>query len=317
MQRMFSSNPLDSPGKNVQLEQYSEVDRRRDDFFAFLDSELEKIESFYQMKETEATQRLQVLREQLHIMRDRRIEEVMAARKPDHEHAKDADTTNGFLNKLSHSRLRDTLTGRDHIGKNSRALAQMGTPLGTQPKDAQYVSDRRDFTRRQPSQQPTAGAVPYRNAKRKLKYAMQEFYRGLELLKSYAYMNRTAFRKINKKYDKTVNARPTMRYMSEKVNKAWFVQSEVVDTLLITVEDLYARYFERGNRKIAVSKLHRMTSKKTGDFSSNSFRSGVLLTAGALTAIQALIYAVEHLQSPDPVLHVRTSYLLQVGVSAS
>lgn len=161
---------------------------------------------------------------------------------------------------------------------------------------------------------PPISEVPYRSAKRKLKQALQEFYRGLELLKSYAYLNRTAFRKINKKYDKVAHARPTMRYMSEKVNKAWFVQSEVTDSLMVTVEDLYARYFERGNRKIAVSKL-RHTMNKPGDYSPNTFRVGLLLMGGILFGIQALVYAVKHLDHSDPTIRAHTSYLLQVSVA--
>jgi len=134
------------------------------------------------------------------------------------------------------------------------------------------------------------------------------------LLKGYAYLNRTAFRKINKKYDKTVQARPTLRYMSEKVNKAWFVQSEVTENLMVATEDLYARYFERGNRKLAISKLRRI-DKKSGDYSSNTFRSGLLLMAGILFAIQSLVYVGQHMRSEDPTLHVHTSYLLQVSLA--
>lgn len=160
-------------------------------------------------------------------------------------------------------------------------------------------------------QEPPNNDVSYRSAKRKLKHALQEFYRGIELLKGYAYLNRTAFRKINKKYDKAVNARPPLRYMSERVNKAAFVQSEVIESLMVSVEDLYARYFERGNRKIAASKL-RHTIRKSGDYSPSTFRAGLFLMAGTLFAIQALVYAAQHLHHSDVRVHVWTSYLMQV-----
>lgn len=160
-------------------------------------------------------------------------------------------------------------------------------------------------------QEPPNNDVSYRSAKRKLKHALQEFYRGIELLKGYAYLNRTAFRKINKKYDKAVSARPPLRYMAERVNRAAFVQSEVIESLMVAVEDLYARYFERGNRKIAASKL-RHTIKKSGDYSPSTFRAGLLLMGGLLFAIQALVYATQHLVNAEPTVRVWTSYLMQV-----
>ncbi|KAJ5104589.1 hypothetical protein NUU61_001936 [Penicillium alfredii] len=307
LRRVFSNTDGESPGKRSQTEAVSEVDKRQDEFFAFLDAELAKIDSFYQMKEQEATERLQILRQQLHIMRDQRIQEVLAARRAAKGGGRQAHHRQNGLGKLNGARLKDTLTGKTRFGKNSEALAEMATP-GLHARDREFIVNRRDFMRRQ---DPPNNEVSYRSAKRKLKHALQEFYRGVELLKGYAYLNRTAFRKINKKYDKAVNARPPLRYMSERVNKASFVQSEVTESLMVAVEDLYARYFERGNRKIAVSKL-RHTIKKSGDFSPSTFRSGLLLMAGTLFSIQALVYATQHLRSAEKANQVRTSYLLQI-----
>ncbi|ODM20836.1 hypothetical protein SI65_03889 [Aspergillus cristatus] len=328
LKRVFPHQDVDSPTeKQGQLEAppSSEVDRRQDEFFAFLDDELEKIESFYHMKEEEASHRLQMLRRQLHIMRDQRIQEVLGAQKKSGKRKKGKkDGPNPkALTGLNGNLVKDVLTGRNRFGKNTEALVQMATttPRTLQAQDRESITRRRDFSRR-PEEEELDEAeeeddedspnvdVPYRSAKRKLKHALQEFYRGLELLKGYAYLNRTAFRKINKKYDKTVQARPTLRYMSEKVNKAWFVQSEVTENLMVATEDLYARYFERGNRKLAVSKLRRI-DKKSGDYSSNTFRSGLLLMAGILFGIQSLVYVGQHMSSKDPTLHVHTSYLLQ------
>ena len=307
MRRVFSHNDVDSIGKGSPIVSKSDVEKQEQAFFKFLDEQLKKIDDFYQMKEQEAAERLKVLRQQLHIMRDQRIQEVYDAKRANKRRTVDSENRPNGFGKLSSSRLKDTLTGKAHFGKNSQALAEMATPR-IPTRDREFISNRRDFMRRQ---EPPNNDVSYRSAKRKLKYALQEFYRGIELLKGYAYLNRTAFRKINKKYDKAVNAQPPLRYMSEKVNKASFVQSDVLETLMSAVEDLYARYFERGNRKIAASKL-RHTMKKSGDYSPSTFRSGLLLMAGTLFAIQALVYASQHLRSAEVREQVWTSYLLQV-----
>jgi hypothetical protein len=334
VRRLFSMNsktPPASPG-DVPLEAYRDLDLSQAEFFNFLDMELEKIEAFYKEKEAEATNRLAILRDQLHIMRDRRIDEIIhrqtakikaknkkkgGAPLLGHSHAnssgdENSDDTKTNGDGLSTSWLNPIDAALEAInagkyGKSTKEITQLATPAALKPKD--YLEGRSDFVRR-----PDLPDVPYQSAKRKLKTALQEYYRGLELLKSYALLNRTAFRKINKKYDKTVNARPSSRYMTEKVNKAEFVNSDVIEGHIRAVEDLYARYFERGNHKVAVGKL-RIKTARAGDYTDNTFRNGVLLTAGIILGIQGVVKASQlaDLRAPDKsALNANTSYLLQV-----
>lgn len=332
LKRMFSTAGVESsPMGDVPLEAWKVFDNRQADFHSFLDKELAKIETFYRMKEEEAGERLTILRQQLHEMRDRRLEEVLAKKRIQERQRQEQERRLGSANSegtstnlngnhdrpLSSTALRFIQPfesriglGSHRFGKNTKALEQLGSPTRPQPQDSakQRKTDSwRDFTRR-PSH---VDDVPYRSAKRKLRLALQEFYRGLELLKSYALLNRTAFRKMNKKYDKAISARPTGRYMSEKVNKAWFVQSEVLEGQIVAVEDLYARYFERGNHKIAIGKL-RSKNARAGDYSGSIFRNGFLVAAGAVFAIEGVVDGAKHLMNSDPIVRLNASYLLQV-----
>ncbi|KAH0542295.1 hypothetical protein FGG08_003322 [Glutinoglossum americanum] len=313
---------------DIPLEIRRNFDIRHAQFLRWMDDELEKIETFHKMKETEATERLQVLRAQLHEMRDRRMEEVIAAQRAK-EKSQEDDTLSGNAEGGSsgseniHSEAHasgwlkpvesalDVARGRlgRNPGKATRAMQALGTPETPTAADcAQHarVDSHRDFTRRK-----TSESIPYHQAKRKLKRALQEYYRSLELLKSYALLNRTAFRKMNKKYDKVLNARPAGRYMSEKVNRAYFVQSEIPDAHIAAVEDLYARYFERGSHKIAAGKL-RSTSRKPTEYYGSVYRNGLLIGAGLVFGIQGLISGAVKLSDPNQVVRVNTSYLLQI-----
>ncbi|EXJ91537.1 hypothetical protein A1O3_00085 [Capronia epimyces CBS 606.96] len=323
LRRFFSAYPLDEPGaSDVQLEAYRDLDGKQADFFTFLDKELEKIESFYKMKEEEATDRLGILRNQLHEMRDRRLGEILETQKametseqpaggvglPSNDQSRTSSKENAYPNGNGSAFIKkpigEALGRRTAIGKTSQAMQQLSSPPG--PKARRWIKDaNQDYVRHK-----RPNDVPYRFAKRRLKQALQEYYRGLELLKSYALLNRTAFRKINKKYDKLVQARPTLQYMSEKVNNAYFVQSDVVDNHLIAVEDLYARYFERGNHKMAVRKLRSRSG--VGDQSGTTFRNGLYVAAGTCFGISGLVQGAKLLFDQDPTISTNTSYLLQL-----
>lgn len=298
---------------NIGMDNLNEVRDRERELFAFLDSELDKIETFYKQKEDQAGKRLAELREQLHEMRNRRIEEIAESKRRKEQangyisHEGGPDGGNGIGVGIGKSISTSWLPIKDKLfkpGPNSKALERMPrTPVMA----AGYrAPENRDHIRR-----PAEQDVPYRTAKRKLKLALQEFYRGLELLKSYALLNQTAFRKLNKKYDKAVNVRPLYRYMNEKVSKTWFVNSDVLDNYINVVEDLYARYFEKGNHKVAAGKLRSFT--KRADQSSSSFRSGLLVGIGAVFSVQGLALGADLLlHSQDPVMRVQTAYLLQI-----
>ncbi|CAK7224686.1 Xenotropic and polytropic retrovirus receptor 1 [Sporothrix bragantina] len=327
---------------DINMRALDEVRERQIEFFRFLDGELDKVEAFYKLKEQQAGERLALMREQLHEMRNRRIDEIEQARHRGEEEGDLSPNASGD-EEASRSRSRlgfsnganqqnqlenDTKTWdmyQDWIapvrakifkpGPNSKALQKMpqtprmlyqGVFGGGSGVAGAGGDGHRDYVRR-----PGDHDIPYRTAKRKLKLALQEFYRGLELLKSYAMLNRTAFRKLNKKYDKAVNARPPYRYMNEKVNRSWFVNSTVVDDLIVAVEDLYARYFERGNHKIAVGKL-RALNKRAGDESGSAFRNGLMIGVGAVFAIQGTVDGANKLFDPDPLLSTQTSYLMQL-----
>lgn len=295
---------------DINMQDFDEVREREKELFAFLDSELDKVETFYQQKEEQAGKRLVELRAQLHEMRNRRIEEIAESRRrKEQQGTSRSNSSEGPENGKGHplhplgwiDPIKDKLF---KPGPNSKALAKMARTPVMAPGNSR--PENRDYSRR-----PVDHDVPYRTAKRKLKLALQEFYRGLELLKSYALLNRTAFRKLNKKYDKAVNARPPYRYMNEKVNKAWFVNSDVLDGHITTVEDLYARYFEKGNHKIAAGKLRSFN--KRSDQSPSAFRSGLLVGVGSVFTVQGLAFGADLLlNSPDPVMRVHTAYLLQI-----
>lgn len=151
-----------------------------------------------------------------------------------------------------------------------------------------------DYVRRPEVQEHT-----YQSAKRKLKRAMQEYYRGLELLKSYALLNRTAFRKINKKYDKAIAPAKQMAFYHERVNDAWFVRSTLLDEYIARIEDLYARYFYGANRKVAASKLRRK-NRLPDAFTRSVFRNGLCLGLGLVLAIEALVTAAQDCKFSPP-----------------
>lgn len=99
--------------------------------------------------------------------------------------------------------------------------------------------------------------VPYAYAKKQLKGAIIEHYRYLSLIKSYKTLNRTAFRKITKKFDKAIGSSISGDFMKRVDNDSLFQTSELIDKLISFTEELYMSFFdpEADSRKHGLDKL--------------------------------------------------------------
>ncbi|KAI9658714.1 MAG: hypothetical protein M1821_002274 [Bathelium mastoideum] len=321
-----------SKASYTSLDANREAELRRAAFYNFLDKELAKIGSFYKEKEDEATHRLLLLEEQLQVMREQRVEEVMSNSRsrtdrssqsveytPDRSHrgentAKDAHHSRGKGILWDVHRIGGILSSLQSFKFGSRDRSSTAAQVLQKPHTVQpnhHLDLQHDYSSRTSSVE-----VPYRTAKRKLETAMVEYYHSLELLKSFSIFNRRAFQKITKKYDKLVRGHSARHYMSEKVDSAYFVKSNVLQNHIRTVEDLYARDFEHGNRKVAVKQL-RAGSYKQRDYSACVFRSGLLFATGLIFGIQGLMCAISLLSSPDAVRASETYYLLQVDTRSA
>lgn len=330
IQRIFSRSSGSKSGKSRQdipLEAQKEIDERKDDFWHFLDCELSKIETFYKGREEQVEDRMKELKDQLHMLRDHRHRQIRK-----HQSAQQKRLSQeSNIDKHSHSHDMDGASISREVRDSGNHIRAIYEPIRSAARHVRFRENTHDQAngndnnaamQRPPdtgphqdySRKPTPTNLSYTEAKKRLKAALQEHYRGLELLKSYVLFNRTAFRKINKKYDKAIRERPYMSYISDKVNQAYFVKSDVLDSQIHMVEDMYARYFERGNRKVAIGKL-RKKDRSTEAYSIASFRDGILATAGLIFSVQGLVKGFNLLfdSAMDPRLREQTSYLLQVS----
>ncbi|KAI9716177.1 MAG: hypothetical protein M1828_000460 [Chrysothrix sp. TS-e1954] len=326
LKRIFSrgSTTLQgSPVIDIPLEVVEAIDSREKDLWRFCERELDKIEKFYKAKEDEAGEMLATIQEQLHTLRDQHMREkdaeaAIKLRQKREEKARqegfspdghrwspgEQSTDPGEHRNRTLSQSVDMIYHPIQVAKHVTFHRPSGKgPLATPPGRDRARSDDFERTIVRPE-------VSYRYAKRKLKVALFDFYRSLDLLKSYCILNEKAFRKLNKKYDKAVHARLPMWFMSKHVNGAYFVRSSVLDAHFNTVEDLYSRYFEKGNRKTAVGKLRARPI--VGTHGLTILFNGFLFAAGLVLGIQSLVSAHKLLFSADRRLEVLTSYLLQI-----
>ncbi|CAG8510116.1 23783_t:CDS:10, partial [Cetraspora pellucida] len=129
-------------------------------------------------------------------------------------------------------------------------------------------------------------AIDYKDAKKRMKKAICEFYRGAEMLKNYRNINYAGFKKILEKFDMITRLNGSEIYM-QKVDKNNFVKSKKLDTLMRDTEYIYTKLFGGNSRSHAIKKL-RIPNRKHKTYYLPTIRSGIYIGLAALSLYNTL-----------------------------
>lgn len=314
-------------------EKQEDYDEAQENFMTWLDDELSKVDLFYLEKEQEIYRRFLVLEDQLYQLKEHQ-KFSHAQRKAKLSLEQEVELTFHFLKHMelpslplmkflepllrnpkskSHTALDDyDVNYRENLYRNgeistdeeiledelllaheqqrpSRAVLPTGTTAAENAQAAR-IRNRRDYIKRK-------FGTPYHVAKRQLRQATFEFYRSLTLLRLFRILNRTAFRKITKKYDKTCSTSLCEDYMKVVDNRLYFQTLDLLDKLIAHVEDLFITFFEpRLDKKQSLEKLKLMAfAMSLGDMRPQTFYSELGDSSFALGfGIPLLVLAIYH-----------------------
>ncbi|KAL9939129.1 hypothetical protein V8E36_001942 [Tilletia maclaganii] len=262
--------------------------------FLALESEIQRVISFLEAREKQALERFEVLALQLQELAQHRLgfkarEQGTAAKKAGSDGFNLAAVSSHF-NRLGATasavpaRVRSNLDGIRGSGISPEGYERRGTGSpatppsadGAQPSYWDEGAERRSqalsriphFTHGHPltpadeeiRRANEAAALShdperYRSAKKKMKVAVLEEYRLLELVKDFRILNRTALAKALKKLQKQTGVHCSDAFFEARVAPTMLVKSERIEKLLKSTEELYTYFFEHGDRKKARDRL--------------------------------------------------------------
>ncbi|KAG0745260.1 hypothetical protein G6F62_005015 [Rhizopus arrhizus] len=205
-------------------------------FFVTLDRDLDTISTFYDSKEKEAEAKYEALELQMNIVKKFAAQ---LSHDESYEHSDPADHGFHFGHWFRRNSAGSTLADVTNL------------PSAVKYNGTQHLS--------------------YNVARSRLKKAITEYYRSLELLKSYRILNETGFRKILKKFDKTAGWKASKLYI-QKLNQYHWMNSNKIDEILNDTEELYIEEFASGHRRKGMSKLR--TPEKDEHYTPAAWRVG-------------------------------------------
>ncbi|KAJ7778281.1 SPX domain-containing protein [Mycena metata] len=204
-------------------------------FFAALDSELQKVETFYVDRENAMKIRTRDLEVQLRELNEHR--RLFDAAHPETlgPHIFNATQILGFLRRLP------------FVGAEKPAVecVQVESETIDVPSGHKMDEKQAETGRGQEHLDPKA----YLYARRKLKKAVLEHYRGLEMLHNYRVLNIYGFRRVLNKFEKATKIPAQRAYMEEKVEKSAFSSDETLRTMMEDMQNVFAASFAETERR--------------------------------------------------------------------
>ncbi|KAG2059532.1 SPX-domain-containing protein, partial [Suillus hirtellus] len=239
-------------------------------FFELLDSELEKVDSFYSKREKEMRDRGKQLKEQLNELGHHRkkyyecnanatapswvsrahLRLKAALHALNQRHTDKHDNQPGLVASESGRGGRSITTGDEGTSERKTMSPIPASSAGDSTQVTSLKSNRSTPSTKANGNIPLTNnsmsftsLQDYQSAKKDLKKAVVEYYRGLEALNNYRILNLTGFRKAVKKYEKITQVPAQAAYMKERVEPSAFASGAMVSSMLKEMEELFAARF--------------------------------------------------------------------------
>ncbi|KAF0552778.1 Xenotropic and polytropic retrovirus receptor 1 [Gigaspora margarita] len=151
---------------------------------------------------------------------------------------------------------------------------------------SKLIKERDNNGSNSPINESSLVAINYKNARKKMKKAICEFYRGTEMLKNYRNLNYAGFKKILEKFDMVTRLNGSEIYM-QNINESNFVKSKKLDTLMRDTEYIYSELFGGNSRSHAMKKL-KTPNRRHKVYYLPTIRSGIYIGLAALSLYHAL-----------------------------
>ncbi|KAJ7064980.1 SPX domain-containing protein [Mycena amicta] len=239
-------------------------------FFTTLDGEVEKIEKFYVAREQEMKLLTNTLGQQLDELDEHR--KLFDAAHP-------SGAWSSALQSAALLKLKAKLLPEDGAPESASQTNSKGKRKNNPNRSTKGLETPGSSTSNLslPDQNGAESHTPgiqlnpndFHDAKHKLRKAVMEHYRGLEMLQNYRILNLTGIRKALKKFQKVTKISAQKSYINEKqVEKTVFASSdESVRTMMDTMEAMYAARFTHGDKKKALERfVHRRSVRQLTSF---------------------------------------------------
>ncbi|PIA36307.1 hypothetical protein AQUCO_03400302v1 [Aquilegia coerulea] len=277
------------------LVQLFSVEDEVKEFFEILDEELNKVNQFYRVKESEFLERGETLNKQLEILLDLK-QIINDRRRKNNQQSVRSDSRRSFNRSesslsLQGSEYSESVSDADETLSNTSPNNDMvaalerngvnfiGSPRSKTKQGKPKMGMRIDIPATNPARTITAvtsmlwedlvnnpkkdgpGDFVTRKkiqcAEKMIRAAFVELYRGFGLLKTYSSLNVVAFTKILKKFDKVAKQQASGSYL-KVVKRSHFISS---DKLGDEVESIFTKHFANNDRKKAMKYLRPQLQK--------------------------------------------------------